>query len=892
MNPMVWYKSRNNFFLILFILLLVILSFRMFQLTGPEGDKWAEAATENTIRTISTSAPRGNIYDRNGILLAASRPVFAVEFSRGGMPGREVNESLRKAFKILDRNAETYMDDFPVIIGSDGRFHFQQTKDAEIKQFLGMYGLSPYTDAKEAFFYIREYYGIDEMKPRLSDREARKIMSIRYKLALQGFMRYLPVEIALGVSEKTVIAIEENQHNMEGVSVLPKTQRFYPRGDEASHIIGYMGKIPASEVSVYVNELGYRASDLVGQYGIERGLEETLRGTYGSRTIQIDSTGRIMKEIGEETKARRGQDIALTIDVEYQKRVKEDLLRGLETVRAGGIFVSRFGDYKIPEKHPGATVGACVVLDAKTGEPLAIVSSEDFDPNVFAGGISDADWMALQPENPRDPLSPRPLYNFATSMSVQPGSTFKPMVAITALELGLDPNRTIYDPHSKDIGGNKFSCLGSHGAVNLFTGMQASCNFYFYGAGTGRDWARGGELGYSDKINIDVISDYARQFGLGTKSDIEIEEAIVPAPTSEGKLRATEGMLRNWLTGQIEYIFTERALRNKEGVYKAIDEIASWTGENPSVSDMVARMLRLGIREDEAQLLAEECKYSYFNYAHWSVVDQLNISIGQGENAYTPLQMAHYMATIGAGGMKNSLSLVKALEDAGEAERPPGLQADVDPENLLLVETAMRRVVTGGTLYIFNKLPFTTMGKTGTAEREGRVNPPDESAYMQEYLPLINPELVWEDVLIEKERLMNEYPEIYDNENTAVRKAVLNLSGRNFDRTRLDMFKPEYDHFSWVVALAPAEEPEIAVALLVVQGGLSSSVTPIAREIIGDWFDLKEARQARGVDATDWNAFFKMNNEQREQYASRVIGITPEDSPRVIEALEKEKKKQ
>ena len=944
---MVWYKSRNNFLLIFFCLLFALLAFRLFQVTGPEGGRWAQAAEENTVRTISTSAPRGNIYDRNGVLLAGSRSVFAIEFSRGGIPAREVNESLRKAFRILDRHGEEIIDDFPICIEPGGTFYFQQTKellewkareelpdyatgkqafneirrrydipagldnydasqelydrygvtapiildnmeytrDAERRQFLEMYGLPSWTDAEEAYAAIRKHYGVDDMEPRPTDREARKIMTARYRLALQGFMRYLPVEIAPSVSRGTVIEIEENLHNMEGIGVLLKSQRFYPRGDEASHVIGYMGKIPAAEAGAYVNERGYRASDLIGQYGVELGLEDILRGTYGSKTIQIDSTGRILKQIGEEKIAKRGQDVALTIDADYQKRVKEDLLRGLEMVQTGGVYESRFGDYKIPSKHPGATVGAAVVLNAGTGEPLAIVNSEDFDPNVFAGGVSAEDWEALQPENPRDPLSPRPLYNWAASTSVQPGSTFKPMIAIAALESGLDPYRTIYDPHAMKVGGVEVSCLGSHGAVNLFTGMQASCNFYFYGAGSGRDWARGGyDLGYADSISIDKITEYAKQFGLGAKSDIEIAESFVPAPTSETKLKGTEGMLRNWLIGQCEYIFTDQALRNKQAVLSAIDQIAGWTEENPEVSEIRARMLRLGVKEDEAQAAAEECKYTYYNYAKWSVSDQLYISIGQGENAYTPLQMAHYMATIATDGMKNSLSLVKATEDGGEAVRPPGEQADVDPENLELVRTAMRRVVTGGTLYLFDKLPVTSAGKTGTAEREGHINPPDEVLYMQEHLAEINPSLIWEDVQAETERLMKEFPGVYDNGNTAVRRAVLNLSGRGFDKTRLDMFKPTYDHFSWVVALAPAEEPEIAVALLVAQGGLSSSVTPIAREIIGDWFDLKEARLSAGVADADWEAFFKMNNEERERYAARVSAILPEAAPRVIEA--------
>ncbi|MCL2111121.1 MAG: penicillin-binding transpeptidase domain-containing protein [Clostridiales bacterium] len=951
---MIWYKSRNNILLIVFCALFALLSFRLFQITGPEGEHWTLAAAENTVRTVSTSAPRGNIYDRNGVLLAGSHPVFAVEFSRGGMPAREVNESLRKVFRVLNKNEEAYIDDFPIRIDMDGSYYYQQTRDlnewrarwelpegfpaslayseirrryeippgldnyeasqelydrygvtvpiilsnmeytrdAERRQFLEAFGLPAYTSARDAFMAIREYYGLDDMIPKPSHLEAHKIITVRYRLALQAFMRYLPVEIAAEVGKGTVVEVEENLHNMEGVSVLPKSRRFYPLGEAASHVIGYMGKIPATEAGHYVNELGYRASDLVGQYGMERSLEDVLRGTYGGRTIQIDSTGRIIKVLGEETVARRGQDVALTIDIEYQQRVKENLLRGLEAVQTAGVYESRFGDYKAPRRHPGAIVGTAVVLNAKTGEPLAIVNSEDFDPNVFAGGITPEDWEALQPQNPRDPLSPRPLYNWATSASVQPGSTFKPLIAIAGLEHGLDPNRTIFDPRSMRVGGQVFSCLSAHGAVNLYTAMQTSCNFYFYGAGCGRDWARGASLGYAEDITIDGITDYAKQFGLGVRSDIEIEESVVPAPTSETKLRGTEGMLRAWLIGQSEEIFTEHALQNKANVLEAIDEIASWTAENPSLSDMTGRMVRLGVREDEARVVAEECKFTYYNYASWSITDQMNISIGQGENAYTPLQMAHYMATMVTDGMRNSLSLVKATEDGGLAVRPAGEQADVNPENLEHVREAMRRAVTGGTLFIFNRLPVTSIGKTGTAEREGRVNPPDEVAYMQEHLGAINPVLDWGDVMAETERLMREFPSVYVTENTAVRRAVLNLSDSSFDSARLDMFKAEYDHFSWVVAAAPAEDPEIAIALLVPQGGLSSSVVMIAREMVGDWFDLKDARAAAGIRDMNWTSFFELNNEERERHSERVMAIKPEDAPRLQEERERERERE
>ncbi|MDR3305312.1 MAG: hypothetical protein LBS85_04675 [Clostridiales Family XIII bacterium] len=901
--------------LIFFSLLLALLGLRLFQIIGVEGDRWSAEATENTVRQILTDAPRGEIFDRNGVLLAGNRLVYTVNFSRNDMTAAQTNESAAKLIAILEKHGETWTDNFPIRISEDGGYYYtydtelalwleQQQIPAEYtaeqafdeirrrynieegldrfdaqrelmdkhgvyppivvaseieykeqwskKKFLESFGITDaHTDARTAFEAIKKWFGVTDAEM------AAKILAVRYELSTSGFMRYMPSKVASNIKQETVVEIEENLHNLSGASVLTEWVRYYPEGEAASHIIGYMGRISDEDKEAYVEELGYRPSDMIGLYGIEKSQEDILHGTYGSKTVQIDKYGTIIQTIGEEVKAKKGEDIALTIDINLEKQVKDDLLRGIEAVSTGSVYESRFGNVSM-SKRANCDVAAAAILDVKTGEPLALVNSDEFDPNLFAEGISLADWNALQGENPRDPLSPRPLYNWATSAAVQPGSTFKPMVAISALESGLSPTQLLYDAHSVKVGDHVFSCLGSHGSVNLYTAMQVSCNFYFYDVATGRDWSRGGtDIGYKDNISIDKITDYAKQFGLGIESDIEIEETVVGAPTAEKKLAGTEALLRNYLIGQCEYIFTEAALKNKEKVLESISEIAGWAEENPSVADLKERMLKLGVKEDEVQAVAENCKYSYYNFAQWSDGDALNIAIGQGENAFTPLQMAQYMATLGNGGTKNSLSLIKATESQGEVARAPGTPANItNPENLVNVRTAMGRVVSGGTLGSFRSLPVTTIGKTGTAERAGRINPPDEVAYMQEHLGVINPALNWDDVAAEMYRLMEEFPTIYDSPNNAVRRAVLNLSGRSFNSDRLDMFKGTYDNFAWVVALAPAEDPQIAVAVLLVQGGTSLNAAPVAREIIGDYFDLQAQYAAEGK-AVNWGTFFE-----------------------------------
>jgi penicillin-binding protein 2 len=649
------------------------------------------------------------------------------------------------------------------------------------------------------------------------------------------------------------------------MEVVTESVRYYPEGNTASHVVGYLGKISQDSLEAY-EEKGYKASDLIGLSGIESSQEDILRGVDGMRRLQVNAAGGVIRKLDEETEARKGNDIALTIDMRLQKVADDALTKALKGIRAGGIFSSEFGEYEFEEKSPHAEVGAAVAVNVKTGETLAISSQPDFDPNKFAEGISQEDWDALQGDNPRDPLSPRPLYNVAALTAVQPGSTFKPMTGIVAQASGLDPYRSLFDAQVVEIGDHKYKCMGSHGYVDLFSALEVSCNFYFYDAATGRDWANhGSSLGYADNISIDKISDYAKKFGLGVKTGAEIAQTVAPAPSAESKLESTKTMLRLRLMGQAESLFGAATAKDHDKLTGIVDQIVGWTEENPSVAVIRDRLIAFGIEEDKALDAAEECKYTYFNYAEWTTGDEFNIAIGQGENAFTPMQMARYLTTLGNGGKLQSMSLIKAVEGEGEVERPAAVDTGVDKSYVENVVEGMRRVVSDGSLKDgMQGLSVSVAGKTGTAQRSGYVNPPDEVEYVREHLKGIAPDLRWKDVKKEMERLMSEYPRLYTNSNTAVRKAVMNLAGAGFREENIDAFKEEYADFAWVIAMAPAEDPEIAVACLIVQGGPSSNASPVVRELIGQYFKLKETDERNKLH-TDFDTFFT------EDRADRVI---------------------
>jgi len=473
-----------------------------------------------------------------------------------------------------------------------------------------------------------------------------------------------------------------------------------------------------------------------------------------------------------------------------------------------------------------------------------------FLPHLFATGISKENWDSLQSKNPRDPLAPVPLYNVAARTAVQPGSIFKMVTATAALESGLDPDRKLYDGGYVQVGNRKYACLiwnarkGSHGSVDLAKALEVSCNYYFYDIATGKDFYKGTSLGYKKKITIDIISSYAKQYGLGVPTGIEISETITEAPSAARKMASMKSLLKNVLIGRAESYFKKEIVADKEKLNNSILEIVSWTEENPTRGQLLARMPKLGVKDDMVETITDLCKYTYYNQAQWTLGDELNIAIGQGENAYTPLQIANYVATIGNEGVRNKVSVIKAIEGIGEVTKEPGVDIEIsDKQYLDDIIKGMKQVVSGSSGSMrgpFANFPVAVAAKTGTAERGGRMNPPDEVEYIKTYLSRISPGLAWDDIETEIGRLLKDYPDTFVTRDTAVRQAVINLSKGKVGNADLDAYKSEYDNFAWVVALAPADDPKIAVAVLLVQGGTSTYAGPMVKEIIGKYLQVNK----------------------------------------------------
>ena len=308
-----------------------------------------------------------------------------------------------------------------------------------------------------------------------------------------------PVVIKEALDKVTLARFAEIQGDFPGIGLEVEPLREYPLGQMAAHVLGHVGEID-EETLRRLRSRGYFQGEWIGKDGVERSFERLLHGHAGARVIQVDVGGRPVRLL-EERPSRPGNDVYLTLDARLQRRAEESLARTLR---------------KIQEQAGVGAGGAVVALEARTGRIRALVSLPEYDPNWFAKGISSRRFDRLL----RDPRSP--LLDRAISGAYPPGSTFKIITTAAALAEGLvKPSSTFYCPGVYMVGGMPFHCFvrSGHGAISLVDCLAHSCDVAYYQLGT--------ELG------LERMSRYARDFGIGSVSGIELageEPGNLPQP--------------------------------------------------------------------------------------------------------------------------------------------------------------------------------------------------------------------------------------------------------------------------------------------------------------------------------------------------------------------------
>jgi penicillin-binding protein 2 len=347
----------------------------------------------------------------------------------------------------------------------------------------------------------------------IQPRDRRRFQKLREESKGQD---NLPLRTRLTDEEVAVLAV--NRYRFPGVDIKGRLFRQYPLGEVASHVVGYIGRIDDRDVERIEasDDAGnYKGADHIGKTGLEQKYEGPLHGTTGFEQVETDASGRIVprgtnvRTLAPRTPPAPGNDLTLTLDIRLQEAA---------------------------ERAFGENRGALVAIEPATGGILAFVSKPGYDPNLFIDGIDPANWDALN-NSPDHPLNNRALTGLYA-----PGSTFKPYMALAALELGKrTPNQTIFDPGYFIFGNNRFrdDKAGGHGHVDMYKSIVVSCDTYYYTL--------------ASDIDIDIIARFIGQFGFGAKTGIDVEgEFIGVLPSREWKLKRFKStpLQQRWFPGE------------------------------------------------------------------------------------------------------------------------------------------------------------------------------------------------------------------------------------------------------------------------------------------------------------------------------------------------------
>ena len=514
----------------------------------------------------------------------------------------------------------------------------------------------------------------------------------RFKRLLDDAKNFESVPIRTRLTDEEVARFTAQRYRFPGVEVKARLFRQYPLARVASHVTGYIGRITDRDLA-WIEEEGrqanYKGTDHIGKNGLEQHYEFELHGETGYEEVEIDAGGRAVRSL-KRIPPVSGNNLQLTLDTKLQE-----------------ITEQAFGDRK----------GALVAIDPTTGGILALVSTPTYDPNLFVDGITPENWKELN-EHPD-----KPMINRTINGAYPPGSTFKPFMALAALELGKrTPNQAISDPGYFNFGNHQFrdDKKGGHGSVDMYKSIVHSCDTYYYML--------------ANDMGIDNISKFMGSLGLGQRTGVDL-----------GK--------------------------DDSGESKGVLPSQEWKKQR--------------FKKPEQQ--------------KWYAGETISIGIGQGYNAYTPIQLAQATAAVANNGVMFRPHLVNQIIDAKTGEKRP-----VEPrpirdlklkqQNVDVIRRAMVGVNKEGTgTRAFAGAPYEAAGKTGTAQ-------------------------------------------------------VYSLKGAEY---KAHSVKKELRDHALFIAFAPADKPTIALAVLVENGGFGAqSAAPIARMVLDYYLLGKLPAGAAKEDAT------------------------------------------
>ncbi len=580
--------------------------------------------------------------------------------------------------EIKDKNGKVLVKDRPVYSVSIVYLGLKDQEEKVVARLAGILGINK-----------------NEIIAAINDKKVRK---------------FEPIKIVKDASLEVVARIAENRKELPGVEVSVEPMRQYVNKEFAPHVLGYVREIKEDQLAKNKDQ-GYSMGDRFGQAGLENAYEKYLRGVDGDQQVEVDRNQHPVRELAIKG-STPGNNLILNLDARVQKAAEQALDNILLKLQKGEGY---------DKKYPNARAGAVVLMDVKTGKVLAMASKPGYDPNIFNGKLSEAQFDILY--NPNNLF---PAFNNRAMMAYAPGSTYKMVTAAAVLETKkATPEQTVRDPGSVYLFGRAYKCWkpSGHGTVNLMRAIQVSCNVYFYQMGV--------------RAGVQNLAKYSWEFGLGKLTGIDLpdkEEQTGRVPNPEWKKKFNDNEKRfnkKW----------DAKVARLEEKYGRL--LAGVTSERERKS-----LLRQ--KERDLKDIAQQRRVAYKWDVEWRDYETVIMAIGQGDSLYTPLQMARYIAVIANGGKLYKPYLVdRVLDYKGNPveQFKPEVTSNVavSPETLAHIRRGMRAVTEpGGTAAgIFRGFPIAVAGKTGTAQTgvDKNKNPRDNHGWFVGFAPYENPQV-------------------------------------------------------------------------------------------------------------------------------------------------------
>lgn len=486
-------------------ILMLLYGLRLIFLQLVNGDDFKSQATNTTDYKFTVTAARGDIVDSRGERIATSVTGYNVVLNKLLMGDEDLDGMLQKIVELLRANGESWNDTLLISqpdAGGNYTFTAEEGSTKDQKALAAMkdnLGLQQYATANDVMEKLVEDYDLASFP--LSWQ--RTLGGIHYEMQLQAFSNVNNFIMAENVSEATVATIKEHSLSLPGVEIVETSTRSYEQSTVLPHVLGRVGKITAEKWKVTdengqttypLREKGYNMNDIIGISGLESAYEEELRGKDGVETITRNSDG-VIVDTALTTVPEPGHTVQLTIDNRFQKAVDKALASNIEMINR-----------TYNANSTKAAAGAAVVVDVKTGAVLAASNYPSFDQNLYATQYSEysADESL-------------PLFNRALQGLYTPGSTFKPAVAIAALDTGLinrysTVNCTRVYTYYKDYRPKCTQHGHGNGPIDVVNAIKWSCNVFFYDVGR--------------RLTSDVYDAYAYKLGLGQRTGVEVSEAV------------------------------------------------------------------------------------------------------------------------------------------------------------------------------------------------------------------------------------------------------------------------------------------------------------------------------------------------------------------------------